>query len=88
MDSNEKLYSIKETAHLLSVGRDSVVRLIKNGHLKAVYYPRMGGRGANVKRQVRRGEIQRFLRENEEGGDEPPSLFVSIGDPASSWLEG
>jgi excisionase family DNA binding protein len=62
MDSTlEKLLSIKEVADLLAVSRDSVSRLIRRGDLKAVEFPRMGGRGKNIKRQVYRGEVNRFV---------------------------
>jgi excisionase family DNA binding protein len=54
------LLSIKEAAGELSVGRDSVVRLIKNGELNSVEFPRMGGRGRNKKRMVDAEEIKRF----------------------------
>jgi excisionase family DNA binding protein len=54
------LLSIKEAAGELSVGRDSVVRLIKRGELRAVEFPRMGGKGVNVKRMVEDDEIRSF----------------------------
>lgn len=67
MDSTfEKLLSIKEVADILDVSRDSVARLIRRGGLKAVEFPRMGGRGKNVKRQVRTGEVRRFLDAHEK----------------------
>jgi len=71
----EKLYSIKEATAPLGLSRDSVVRLIQRGKLKAVHYPRMGGRGRNRPRRIRHSEIVRFLRECEEGGDEPPFSY-------------
>lgn len=67
MDTNfEKLLSIKEVADIMGVGRDTVVRLIKAGYLKAVVFPRLGGRGKNVKRQVSLGEVRRFLARYEK----------------------
>lgn len=62
-----KMYSIKEAAAILEVGRDSVVRLIGRGKLKCVTYPQMGGRGKNRKRLIPEAEIDRFLRENFNG---------------------
>lgn len=56
-----RLLAIKEVAGLLGVGRDSVVRLIKRGALKAVEFPTMGGSGRNVKRMVSEREVRRFL---------------------------
>lgn len=57
----EKLYSIKEAAGILCLGRDSVVRLIQNGELECIPLPRMGGTGKNVKRLIREGALIRFL---------------------------
>ena len=59
-----KMYSIKEVAGILGIGRDSVVRLIERGKLKCVTFPQMGGRGRNQKRLVLEVEIDRFLRDN------------------------
>ena len=61
------MLSVKEAAGELSVGRDSVVRLIKNGSLKAVEFPKMGGRGTNRKRMVEKEEIDRFKQRNAGG---------------------
>ena len=58
------LLSIKEAAGALGVGRDSVGRLIENGELPAVIFPRMGGHGKNVKRMVEEDEITRFKQRN------------------------
>lgn len=74
MESFEKMYSIKEAGAVLDVSRDSVVRLIRRGKLKAVHFPRMGGRGVNRGRRVRQSELQRFLKECEEAGEDPASL--------------
>ena len=54
------LLSIKEAAGELSIGRDSVVKLIRNGELRSIEFPRMGGRGRNKKRMVEKDEIDRF----------------------------
>jgi excisionase family DNA binding protein len=64
METFEKMYSLKEAAGPLGCSRDSVVRLIRRGHLQAVEFPRMGGRGKNVKRQIPESELQRFLERN------------------------
>ena len=64
MDTFEKMYSLKEAAGPLGCSRDSVVRLIHGGHLRAVEFPRMGGRGRNVKRQIPESELRRFLERN------------------------
>ena len=58
------LLSVKEAAGALGVGRDSVVRLIRNGELPAVTFPRMGGGGKNVKRMIEDEEIGRFKQRN------------------------
>jgi len=55
------LLSIKEAAGELSVSRDSVVRLVDNGELQAVEFPKMGGRGKNRKRMIEDDEIKRFM---------------------------
>jgi excisionase family DNA binding protein len=58
------LRSVKEVAGMLGIGRDSVVRLIRRGHLKAVEFPPMGGRGKNKKRMVDDDEVGRFKERN------------------------
>ena len=64
MGTFEKMYSVKEVAGMLGVSRDSVVRLIHNGHLAAVEFPRMGGRGSNRGRRIQESEIQCFFERN------------------------
>ena len=64
MDTFEKMYSVKEVAGQLGVSRDSIVRLIRNGHLRAVRLPRMGGRGANRHDLVQESEIRNFIERN------------------------
>ena len=54
------LLSIKEAAGRLGVGRDSVVRLIRNGKLPCVEFPTMGGKGKNKKREVEDDDLERF----------------------------
>jgi excisionase family DNA binding protein len=56
-----RLLSIKEVAFILGVGRDTVVRLIKRGHLETFEFPTMGGRGKNVKRMIPEMEVMRFM---------------------------
>jgi len=58
------LRSRKEAAGELGVSPDSITRLIRRGHLKAVEFPRMGGAGRNVKRMVDDEEIRRFKEQN------------------------
>ncbi len=57
----EKMLSVKEVAGVLGVSRDSVVRLVRRGHLKCVVLPQMGGRGRNSGRRFRETEVRRFL---------------------------
>lgn len=58
------LLSIKEAAGELSIGRDSVGRLIDRGELGCVVFPRMGGTGKNRKRMIPKEEIERFKQRN------------------------
>ena len=67
MGTFEKMYSLKEAAGPLRCSRDSVVRLVRGGHLRAVEFPRMGGRGKNLKRQIPESELKRFLERNKGG---------------------
>ena len=69
-----KLYSVKEAAAILEVGRDSVVRLIRRGKLRCITFPQMGGRGKNAKRMIPEAELDRFCREHYG----PGSYFLSI----------
>lgn len=59
----ERFYTVYETAAILNVSRDMVLRLIVNGHLPAVKYPKAGGRGKNVKRMILGRDIIRFIEE-------------------------
>ncbi|HEV8039819.1 MAG TPA: hypothetical protein VGP62_13210 [Bryobacteraceae bacterium] len=54
------LLSRKEAAGELGVSPDSITRLNKNGELKGIEFPKMGGRGKNVKRMYEKEEIERF----------------------------
>jgi len=64
MDTFEKTYSAKETAGLLGVSRDSVIRLNDGGFLPCVRLPRMGGRGRNFGRRFLESDIKRFIERN------------------------
>ena len=61
MVPNERMYSIKEVAGMLSVGRDTVARMIRNGNLKAVRLPRCGGRGKNTTYRIQGGSINNLI---------------------------
>lgn len=61
MIPSEKMYSIKEAAWILAVGRDTVTRMIRNGHLKAVKLPRCGGKGLNVTYRIPESSIARLI---------------------------
>ena len=64
MIPDEKLMCVREVAGALGVGRDSVVRLVRRGHLKGVSLPRMGGRGSNVIYRIPESELLLFLKRN------------------------
>ena len=64
MDSIEKMLRVKEVAGALGVGRDSVIRLLRRGHLKGISLPRMGGTGTNVLYLIPESEIRSFLKRN------------------------
>lgn len=61
---NEKMYSVKEAAGYLGIGRDSVKRLICGGKLRAVRFPRMGGNGKNFTLRIPGSAIASFLGRN------------------------
>lgn len=66
MDSNEKWYSVKEAAHLLGVGVDSVRRWIRKRLLKAF---RMPVESSRRKRRyecfrIAESELVKFMRVN------------------------
>jgi len=64
MDTFEKMLSVKEVAGRLGISRDSVARLIRNGALDAVRFPRMGGRCRNIGTRVGESEIENFKKRN------------------------
>jgi excisionase family DNA binding protein len=67
METFEKMYSVKEAAGLLGVSRDSVVRLIDGGHIVAVRFPRMGGKGRGPSR-IEESELVSFKQRNKKRG--------------------
>ena len=62
------LLCVKEVAAILGISRDAVTRLIKNGELAAVRFPKMGGKGKNVKWGIEPEEVERFKDRNCFGG--------------------
>jgi len=44
MNSFEKMYSVKEAAAVLGVSADTVLRLVRRGHIKAWKLPGSGNR--------------------------------------------
>lgn len=56
-----RFYSVWEVAAILNIGRDSVMRLIHGDKLRAMKYPRMGGRGKNNKWMVAGNDLIRFI---------------------------
>jgi excisionase family DNA binding protein len=66
MDSSEKWYSVKEAAHLLSVGVDSVRRWIARKKLQAFRLP--GNESRRHRKyecwRIAESELARFMRVN------------------------
>lgn len=62
MNSMGKMYSVKEVAGLLGVGRDTVMRLIRRGKLRAIKLPICGGRGRNVTFRLAENDLGEFIR--------------------------
>jgi excisionase family DNA binding protein len=64
MDSSEKWYSVKEFAASLAVGRDTVVRWIQKGVLRAFQFPVQSSRRKRKYNSYRipESERQRFIR--------------------------
>ncbi len=62
----EKWYRIKEVAARYGVGRDTIVRRIKKGHLTVLEFPEHSSlRNREYKvRLISESELQRFEREN------------------------
>jgi len=65
----EKFYSVKEVSEFLGLSRDTVVRQIRNGHLKAFVLPSKSSRRKRVfeTRRVQGAEIDRYVREHMSG---------------------
>jgi hypothetical protein len=66
MDSSEKWYSISEVAFRYRVSRDTIIRRIESGALRALVMPRISGkRHRSYKtRLVSESELLRFERAN------------------------
>ena len=66
MDANEKWYSVKEAAHLLGLGVDSVRRWIRKRLLKAFRMPVSSSRRPRSYEcfRVAESELVRFMRVN------------------------
>ena len=66
MESNEKWWSISEVAFRYRVSRDTIIRRVEAGFLKALVMPRMGRRGTRVykTRLISESELRRFERGN------------------------
>ncbi len=58
------MLSVKEVAAELGLGRDSVLRLIRNDELEAVKMPPMGGKGDNETWRVEPEKLDLFKRKN------------------------
>jgi excisionase family DNA binding protein len=61
MIPSEKMYAVKEAAGVLNVGRDTVVRMIHKGSLKAVKLPNAGGKGCNVTYRIPESSLRRLI---------------------------
>jgi excisionase family DNA binding protein len=66
MVSSDRWYSVKEVAELIGYSRDTVVRLVQKGYLKAFCLPTRGvsRRRVYLSRRILGSEIIRFLAEN------------------------
>jgi excisionase family DNA binding protein len=64
METSEKWYSVKEFAASLAVGRDSVIRWIQRGLLRAFRFPTPHKKGKRKRDSYRisESERQRFIR--------------------------
>jgi excisionase family DNA binding protein len=64
MDSDEKWYSVKEFAGSLAVGRDTVIRWIQRGVLRAFRFPAPSKKRKRKYESYRisESERQRFIR--------------------------
>ena len=61
MVPNEKMLSVKEVAAVFAVGRDTVIRWINNGSLKALELPKAGGKGRNKTWRIPLSSLRRLL---------------------------
>jgi len=59
METHEKWYSVKEVSAILGWSVDTIRRLIRRGHLRAVQLP--GVKGGNAYYRVSDRAIKRFL---------------------------
>lgn len=61
----EEWYTVQDVAELLGFGRDTVIRQIKQGYLKAFVMPCKSTRRCRVfeSRRIQRAEILRYVRE-------------------------
>ncbi len=68
--SPEKWYSVKEVAGLLGLSRDTVIRQIRQGFLKAFVLPGKSAvrRRVYASRRIQGSEILRYVREHPERG--------------------
>ena len=57
----DRFYDVYETAAILNVSRDMIIRQNMRGNLKAVKYPQAGGKGKNVKRMFLGQDIIDFI---------------------------
>jgi excisionase family DNA binding protein len=65
MNSFEKMYSVKEAAGVLGFSRDTVVRVIRRGHLKAWKLPKAGSRKRQYEcYRIPESELLRFMKQN------------------------
>ncbi len=66
--SPEKWYSVKEVAGLLGFSRDTVIRQIRRGYLKAFVLPGKSSvrRRPYESRRIKGSEILRYVREHTE----------------------
>ena len=68
MDSIEKMYSVKEVAHILGWSPDTIRRLIDRGLMKALELPQMKSRKRIYRpRRVAHSEVERFRRNHTKG---------------------
>jgi len=57
----DRFYSIYETAAIFNVSRDQVVRAVDSGKLPAMKWPKLGGKGRNVKKMILGSDLIRFI---------------------------